>query len=434
MKKTRRLIASLFMTSAMIVTAVVPTMAVTTYTPVTGGKVTFTKYLVLDKNASVPNDTFTYTIAGGDAVAGSTSTFAVYEGDDEDRTNGAATVGSAIFTSESSTTAGAANDDITNSADKKYAQATVVVDFSGVTFNEPGVYRYVLTENQLSATGSQNAGISYDIGNTGANNRIRTIDVYVEDNGGTLVVGNNGANANDTANGNLQNDAATPATAGYVMYVGEVTTAPAIAGTNITTKSDNFINEFESYDLTLSKEVTGNQGSRDKYFEFTVAITGANGVTTYAVDITDADATTGTNGASTTEHTNPTTITTNASGTATQTFYLQHGQSIVIKGLAKDTAYTITETSESADGYTTTATITGDTTGTTNENGVVSDTGINEDTTVAFTNDKDGIIPTGIITKVGPAVAGAVILFTVVIVLSIKSKKDENDDEEEEEA
>ena len=192
MKKTRRLIASLFMTSAMIVTAVVPTKAKTTYTPVAGGKVTFTKYLVLDKDASVPNDTFTYTISGGDAVAGSASTFAVYEGDDEDRTNGAATVGTAIFTSESSTTAGAANDGITNSADKKYAQATVVVDFSGVTFNEPGVYRYVLTENQLSATGSQNAGISYDIGNTGTNNRIRTIDVYVEDNGGTLVVGNNG--------------------------------------------------------------------------------------------------------------------------------------------------------------------------------------------------------------------------------------------------
>ena len=429
MKTTRKLIASVVMTMVMLVTMIVPSMAATTYTPVAGGKVTFTKYLVLDKDASVPNDTFTYTINGGTAVEGSASTFAVYAGNDANRTTGAATVGSATFTSESATTAGAANDDITNSADKKYAQATVVIDFSGVTFKEPGVYRYVLTENVLPTTGSTNAGITYDTANS--NSRIRTIDVYVEDHNGTLVVGNNGENANDTANGNLLNDATTPATAGYVMYVGSVSTAPANDGSNITTKSDSFINEYTTYDLTLSKTVTGNQGSRDKYFEFTVEISGANGETTYAVDITNADATTGTNGASTTAHSNPTSITTNASGSATQKFYLQHDQSIVIKGLAENTAYTITETDESTDGYTTTAAVTGDTTGVSNSDNEVSDTGINADTTVAFTNDKDGIIPTGIITKVGPAVAGFVVLSAILIVLFVKSKKDEDDEEEE---
>ena len=37
-------------------------------------------------------------------------------------------------------------------------------------------------------------------------------------------------------------------------------------------KSQGFTNSFDTSDLTLRKQVTGNQASRDKYFEFTLNI------------------------------------------------------------------------------------------------------------------------------------------------------------------
>ena len=47
---------------------------------VTGGEFTFTKYLVMDAEANVPNVTFEFTIAAGDAKVADGTNPAIYEG------------------------------------------------------------------------------------------------------------------------------------------------------------------------------------------------------------------------------------------------------------------------------------------------------------------------------------------------------------------
>ena len=52
----------------------------------------------------------------------------------------------------------------------------------------------------------------------------------------------------------------------------------SIVGINFiydTTKDKGFTNEYATQDLTFSKTVTGNQGSREKYSQFTVKISNA---------------------------------------------------------------------------------------------------------------------------------------------------------------
>lgn len=56
--------------------------------PVTGGTFNFDKYLVMDKNANVPNVSFTFSIAAGDAVSASGTDHVIYAGDDTNRVSG----------------------------------------------------------------------------------------------------------------------------------------------------------------------------------------------------------------------------------------------------------------------------------------------------------------------------------------------------------
>ena len=134
-----------------------------TYTAVAGGTATYHKYLVMPKNAACPAVTFNYTIEPG-AAANATDTdhIDVYAG-----IAGARVSQQAVFTSASTVTDGAADDGIAMSTEKKFATADLVVDFSGVTFPEPGVYRYVLTE--AAPTGAFSAKTALE----------KTLDVYV---------------------------------------------------------------------------------------------------------------------------------------------------------------------------------------------------------------------------------------------------------------
>ena len=107
------------------------------------------------------------------------------------------------------------------------------------------------------------------------------------------------------------------------------------------------------------KEVYGNQASHDKFFAVTVKITNAAPNASYAVSLNDdadanthdgyALATSGTNNATIAANegkTNPTTVTANASGVIEQTFYLQHGNWVVVRGLPQNAVYTVTENAE----------------------------------------------------------------------------------------
>lgn len=164
-----------------------------------------------------------------------------------------------------------------------------------------------------------------------------------------------------------------------------------------------------SFDLTLAKDIRGNMASRDEYFKFTLELGNLEAGKEYAVDITDADGTTGVNGVNTESHTNPDKVTAGTDGTVTQVFYLQGGQSVVVKNLPYGTSYGISEDKDAADdeGYTVSAEITGDEKngGSTAEENImldsssykVSDSALTDDTAVTFTNTKGAVIPTKVV-------------------------------------
>lgn len=380
----------------------------TTYTPVAGTSTTFQKALVLDSVANVPDITFEYSIAAGAAVAAASGKMEVISPSAATGVTGTPTVGSADYNPGDATVTTA--EGVTIGADQKAALKTLTVDFSGVTFAEPGIYRYLITE-----TSADQQGISYDTQLGDAEHGVskqRTLDVYVTDNDGSLVV-------SQYVIHELVNDV----TAGSDNGSADV----ASQGTALADKSKGFVNELATYDLTLSKTVTGNQGSQDKYFQFTVAITNAGANAALDVDwsnaqqapaksaatIYEADAMATANAADDNGTIEGSQWVCDENGNVTKTVYLKHGQSIVIKGLASGAKWTITEAAEdyksSAEHDTETA-------------------GMAADTTAAFTNTRDGVIPTGIMMSIGSG-AAVVALGAAGIAFGV-AKKNKKEDEE----
>lgn len=160
------------------------------------------------------------------------------------------------------------------------------------------------------------------------------------------------------------------------------------------TKSDRFENTYSAGTLSITKTVTGNLGDKDKYFNFTVKLTGVDGKTygdSYAVS-----------GGSNAE--NPTSI---KIGENTN-FKLKNGDTISIANLPYGVTYTVTETA--ADGYTTTKT--GDT-------GTISAA----TQTAAFTNDKNkSSIDMGVSMDSLPYILMLVVVGAAVVVIATRKK------------
>ena len=49
-----------------------------------------------------------------------------------------------------------------------------------------------------------------------------------------------------------------------------------------------FQNLYTTYDVLLEKQVTGNQGNREEYFQFNVTVSGGVANSRYHVDLTNA--------------------------------------------------------------------------------------------------------------------------------------------------
>jgi hypothetical protein len=256
----------------------------------------------------------------------------------------------------------------------------------------------------------------HDTQNTGSTDRTRYLDVYVTDDGtGTLVVSSYVLHKEDgtvTAN----------ATSGSADV--------AAAGAAVNDKSASYVNEYETKDLAFSKEVTGNQASRDKYFKYTVTIDGLTASDTFTVDLANAEAAPTKNDATKyTTMTNPTSVTGSdlASGVD---FYIQHGQSIKILGLPTTAEYTVVEDEEDytkAEGNTLEAV---PAQGTEGQSGYVAAKPYNDsyngtmatDKYVGYTNTRDGIIPTGVLLTVAPFAIG-LLLFGALAVFFVAKKK-----------
>ena len=439
--KIRRLFAGMAAAALAAAMMAAPVSAATStpgtgfdYTAAHGNTHDFTKYLVMDSANACPAVTFGYEIRSGAAASADDTgnTIEVYAG------VGSPTITNANFTAGQETTAGATDDGITGtngggSDAEKYAQSTFTVDFSNVDFTEPGIYRYIITEKTNE----------FPTGFTALNtNTSRTLDVFVEDNGSkTLSVTQ------------------------YILY-DSIIEAPFTknSGTTIDNekdgnrvtdnakKTDGFVNKYSTNSLTFSKAVTGNQASRDKYFKFTVTVSNAQGAvlnvigagetfeaaptktdaTKYSTDVmasnTVTDEVAGFTG---------TQVIVPNGGTYTHDFYLQDGQSVQISGIPAGAGYSITEANED---YKPSLAITGDTQtcDTANDSGSAIETGddkntytdtyLKSDTTAAFTNDRTGTVPTGVILSIAaPCVIGVAVISGLVI-MNIKKKKDESEE------
>ena len=413
---TKKAGIGIVLSAAMMMTSMTAFGANYTDSKLAAGTTTqFDKYLVMDEDANVPNAEFKYTITGtGNAKAYDVTGRKVQILDgigtptitwDSQGTE----AGSVKFEPGNTTTTYAQHQNISNELvkdltdGKKYAKHTATIDFSTISFPEPGIYRYKIEE-----ANTVQQGITND------SNLVRYLDVYVTDNDGQLGVD------------------------GYILH-SSATDAPmnitnGTEGIQDDDKSQGYTNSYETHDIIISKTVSGNQASRDKYFKFTVKIENAVPGTVFDVSLADdgnANTTDGNAEATPTVNTatvyesmrNVNSIAAGADGSVEQDFFLQHGQSIAIRGLAKDTKYTVTETQED---YKPAATATE---GTVDEAGnKVTVDNIAVDSTIAFTNTRTGVIPTGVIVSILPYGIAGILAGTGFAVFHNK-KKDEEEEE-----
>lgn len=296
------------------------------YTPVSGDDVlTINKYLLVRSDATVPETTINFSVTPGTAIPAGNGKFEVLAG------VGTPTVSSITYgagdtaSKQDTVTPG---DSVVLDSGMSYVKKSVIADFSSVSFDEPGVYRYLLTE----ASTDEATFLDMDVqAINGAVAKQRVLDVYVI----------------DDSNGNLVVDS-------YVLHeiLGDIA-AGADMGTDVASrlsdKSDGFVNRVVTYDLEAGHEATGNQASKDKFFKYTLALSGLQPNHTYNVDLSKASEQSGSNSATiadNTNQTNPATITTDGEGAATVDYYLNDGQYIKVLGLTRNSSYTLSAAEE----------------------------------------------------------------------------------------
>lgn len=195
------------------------------------------------------------------------------------------------------------------------------------TYDTVGVYEYTLKE-----TNNGNAGVSY---------RTEEIKLVV-----TVMQGNDGK-----------------------VRVAGVHTESGNEG-----KSGSFENTYSAADaLKVTKTVEGNMGDQDKYFDFTVTLTGESGkayASSYAVSGGSYEG-------------NPESVEVKPGETTTLNLKLKHGDTVTIDNLPYGVEYTVAEKDYSSEKYTTTKT---------GETGTIN----GSEFTAAFTNTKGGTVDTGI--------------------------------------
>lgn len=309
---------------------------------VTEGRVTITSKLTMDKYAVEPNADFKYTIAPAEASELTNTGMPATAG-----------VEGAVSLSPSSVNYSAEGLSSEDNADGVTKTITAQMSVSLVTsrFAAPGIYRYKITQTPPELDG---LNVVY---------KELFLDVYVEN-------GNSG-------------------------LVAKGCTLSTAAGSG--SKISGFENKYVTHKLTITKVVAGNQGDKNKDFEFTVTIKGADGETykngTVKNGVTTMNQTTTKSGASFTET-------------------LKHGESVIVYGLSSEDKFAVTEADYHGDGYKTSYKI-GDGTNSTEGSSIAEKAIGNSDTTVIFTNTKDVTVPTDVIRTVVPY--AAIVAFAAVM-------------------
>lgn len=352
MKTGRRRLAAFTVVAATMLLALVGVVtpawaeggSTTPHLPVTDNKVTIASKLTMDENAMVPSVMFNYSIApAGSSECASTSGMPVTPG-----------VPDAVSLSP----------DSVNYSDEKWKHenadgtTTITAPLSAVLdvseFTAPGIYRYKITQTPPQLDG---LNVTY---------KELFLDVYVE---------------------NVEN--------GSSGYVVRGCTLSVEAGSG--EKAAGFVNKYATHKLTITKVVAGNQGDKNKDFDFTVTIKGADGEAYKYATVK--------NGVTTMNQT-----TTNSGATFTEK--LKDGESVIVYGLSSEDKFAVTEADYHSEGYKTSYKIGDDTSST--EGNSIAEKGIGtSDTTVTFTNTKEATVPTDVIRTVVPY--AAIVVFAAVM-------------------
>lgn len=304
-----------------------------------------TKQITKESNIYAPKTTFKFTVAPGTAVPASENQEAIYAGP----ANGVTLDKDVIASVPADSDIG--NEKITVGTTKLNVNESV---FTKGKNAKPGIFRYVVSEVATDKDGNAYEGVAYTT-------EQKYFDVYVtSDDVGNLEVGS-------------------------YLFVDKTDSKSKDGGV--------FTNDYSSHhdtlkDLTVKKEVTGNQGNRNKDFKFTIKVDGAAGEQ-YYVTFSDGKA--------------PTTL---VSGEA-KTITLKDNETAKIFGLSETDEYTVTEASYADDGYTTTIDneekLTA--TGTIKKDTEARTTAANGDKNITVVNDKTTNSPTGIFLHIAPYIA-----------------------------
>lgn len=306
---------------------------------------TITKQITKESNIYAPKTTFKFTVAPGTAVPASENQKAIYAGPAKGVTLDKDVIASVPADSD------IGNEKITVGTTKLNVNESV---FTKGEDAKPGIFRYVVSEVAADKDGNAYEGVAYTT-------EQKYFDVYVtSDDVGNLEVSS-------------------------YLFVDKTDSKSKDGGV--------FTNDYSSHhdtlkDLTVKKEVTGNQGNRNKDFKFTIKVDGAAGEQ-YYVTFSDGKA--------------PTTL---VSGEA-KTITLKDNETAKIFGLSETDEYTVTEASYADDGYTTTIDneekLTA--TGTIKKDTEARTTAANGDKNITVVNDKTTNSPTGIFLHIAPYIA-----------------------------
>lgn len=335
LKKTIRRLGALAMVLAMAVSVFAVNASATT--GVGTNSLTIKKTVTADGNTYAPATTFTFSIA----TAG--------EGEYDDNVVYAGVDGGAYFANGANQITFSAADGIIDGTTGLTKTTAISTNASVFTNYGPGIYHYTVSE-----TRGDYEGIAYDT-------TVRDLYVYVTNGTDGLVVSN------------------------VVL-----TKTTEVNGEEKTDKTEEWVNDYGKnndtiHNVKVIKAVAGNQGNKDKLFDFKVGVTGAANEK-YKVVYAETK-----NGA-----TQEVTV---ESGAALITISIKDTGYIQIYGLSANDEYTIQEENYSGDGYTTTG-----------NNVVANKTSVNVEKTV--TNTKDIATPGGVIMTIAPyalmlVVAGA---------------------------
>ncbi len=378
-----------------------------------GTTTTFDKYLTMKKEANVPNVDFNYSITSGtakEAVRDEESNIviqpAVYAGNDSEKVEGEPTITELVSFAVGDTTY-----DTTQSGDTvilenghKYAKKTITLDFTEVTFKQPGIYRYVITESGI------NDGVINDA------NPNRYCDVYVHQ--------------------NLETEAHKLEIVGYSIHEGDEVIYNSFndwnefaASEDIDELKDNgFQNDYETTNLSIKKIISGNQGWKNNYFKFVLKIKNADAGTRYDVDLSNTSYAANKNTTSGIKvDGDKYYLIADDNGVCEYTFYLSNKggnkESIEVFGLTAETMYFVEEDCQD---YTPSWTL---------KNASVShgaDCKLNDFVKVGgtknnleFFNARNGVVPTAYIVEVAPYVVLAVTALAGAVLFAVNKKKKE---------